>query len=113
MQIVNTTRNTLLAEKAVLADSFMKRLVGLLDRDHLSEGEGIVLSPSNSIHSFFMRFVFDAVFIDRDNTVVACIPDFQPSRISPIYYNARITIELPAGTIVKTKTVKGDKIVIR
>jgi uncharacterized protein len=112
MKILNVTKSTVLADKAVLADSMMKRLVGLLDRDHLDEGEGLILSPSNSIHSFFMRFTFDAIFLDRNNLVIAVIPFFKPSHISPIFYNALNTLELPAGTVSKTDTRIGDKIKI-
>ncbi|MGE5309360.1 MAG: DUF192 domain-containing protein [Deltaproteobacteria bacterium] len=110
MKIINATRNCLLADKAVKADSFLKRLVGLLDRDHLDEGEGLILDPSNSIHSFFMRFTFDALFLDKRNKVVASMPCFKPCRVSPVFFSAASTLELPSGTIARTSTRLGDQI---
>jgi uncharacterized membrane protein (UPF0127 family) len=110
MKIINKTRNTVLADKARIADSFLSRLIGLLNRSGLEQGEALVLAPSNSIHSFFMRFTFDAVFLNRDQRVIAIIPDFKPFRTSKLYFSAVTTIELPAGTIQASKTQIKDEI---
>ena len=110
MQIINTSRNTVLALKAERADSFVKRLTGLLGRSGLGESEALLLVPSNSIHSFFMRFTFDCIFLDRDNTVVAVLPSFKPFRLSPIFFSSYSTIELPEGVISASATTPGDKI---
>jgi uncharacterized membrane protein (UPF0127 family) len=113
MKIINQTRNTVLADKARIADSFLSRLVGLLNCSGLRQGEALVLAPSNSIHSFFMRFTFDAIFLNRDQKVVALIPGFKPFRISRVYFNAITTIELPSGTIHASKTQFKDEIKIQ
>ena len=110
MQLTNISKNTLLAQRAEWANSFLTRLVGLLNRKSLDKGEALILDPSNSIHSFFMRFTFDAVFLDKDFKVIAILPFFRPFRISRIYSNAAVTVELPAGTIHKTQTAIGDQI---
>ena len=75
-RVVNTSKSTVLADKAEIANSFVKRLVGLLNRKSLGQGEALILSPSNSIHSFFMHFTFDAVFVDKNNKVIAIKPSF-------------------------------------
>jgi uncharacterized membrane protein (UPF0127 family) len=113
MKIINQTRDTVLADKARIADSFLSRLVGLLNCSGLHQGEALVLSPSNSIHSFFMRFTFDAIFLNRDQQVIAVIPGFKPFRISRVYFKAITTIELPPGTIHASKTQFKDKIKIQ
>ena len=113
MKIINQTRNIILADKARSADSFLSRLVGLLNCSGLDQGEALVLSPSNSIHSFFMRFTFDAIFLNRAQEVIALIPRFKPFRISQVYFNAISTIELPAGTIQASKTQLKDEIKIQ
>lgn len=110
MKIINLTRNTILADKARIADSFLARLIGLLNSSGLDQGQALVLSPSNSIHSFFMRFTFDAIFLNRDQQVIALIPGFKPFRISRLYFKAISTIELPAGAILASKTQIKDKI---
>ena len=112
MKIINRTRNTVLADKARIADSFVSRLVGLLNRSGLNQGEALVLAPSNSIHSFFMRFTFDAILLNRNQRAVAMIPGFKPFRVSRVYLNAVTTIELPAGTIQSSNTQINDEIVI-
>jgi hypothetical protein len=108
MKIVNISKNTVLADKARIADTFWARLIGLLNRNCLFKGEALVLTPSNSIHSFFMRFSFDAIFVDRQKKVVAILAAFKPFRISRIYFRAYSTIELPCETIRSTHTQIGD-----
>jgi len=112
MRIINRTRGTILADKAENACNFTARLVGLLDRASMKPGEALILTPSNAIHSFFMRFSFDALFLNKNNEVVALIPVFKPFRLSPIFFAAVTTIELPCGSISSSKTEVNDKIEI-
>ncbi len=112
MKIINRSRNAVLADKARIADTFASRLVGLLNCSGLGPGEALIISPSNSIHSFFMRFTFDALFLGRDKRVIAMIPGFKPFRVSRIYFDAIATIELPAGAIQTSKTQIKDEISI-
>jgi uncharacterized protein len=113
MKIINRSRDAVLADKARIADTFFSRLVGLLNRSSLNPGEALIISPSNSIHSFFMRFTFDALFLDRNKRVIALIPGFKPFRTSRIYFKGVITIELPEGAIQASKTQIKDEIVIQ
>ncbi len=108
MKIVNLTRNTVLAEEAKMADTFFARLVGLLNRSSLKKGEALILTPSNSIHSFFMRFTIDVIFLDKTGKVIDALTSFKPFRLSPVYFNASLTIELPEGVIQSTQTQPGD-----
>lgn len=112
MKIINRSRNAVLADQARIADTFFSRLVGLLNCSGLDAGEALVISPSNSIHSFFMRFTFDALFLDRNKRVIALIPGFKPFRVSQIYFSAVTTIELPEGIIQSSKTQIKDEIAI-
>ncbi len=110
MKVVNQRNNAVLADKVKVAATFLKRLIGLLDREYLNEGEGLVISPSNSIHMFFMRFAIDALFLDKKGEVVAILRSFKPWELSRIYFNAYSVIELPSGIIEKTRTMIGDRI---
>lgn len=112
MRIANVTRNTVLAERASCAAGFFGRLVGLLDRAGLKKGEGLILDPSNSIHSFFMRFSFDAVFVNKERRIVGLLRSFKPFRVSPVFFASRMTLELPSGTINASATEIGDEILI-
>jgi uncharacterized membrane protein (UPF0127 family) len=110
VKVINTSKNTVLADKAKVADTFLKRLIGLLSRSFLNKGEALILNPSNSIHSFFMHFTIDVLFLDKNNRVVKAIASLKPWRLTKIYFNAALTIELPVGTIQLTSTREGDTI---
>ena len=83
-------------EHCELADDFLTRLRGLLGRDYLREGEGLLLSPASSVHTFFMRFPIDVVFLDRELTVRRVVPEVGRSRLVS-QRGARRVLELPAG----------------
>jgi uncharacterized membrane protein (UPF0127 family) len=110
MQIVNVTKNTILATKVVMAAGILARIKGLLGKRSFLAGEALVLRPCNSIHTFLMRFPIDVLFINRNNYVVGSISAMKPSRISRILFAATFVIELPIGTIQSSKTSKGDLI---
>jgi uncharacterized membrane protein (UPF0127 family) len=113
MKIINKTKNTVLAENVILADTALKRLRGLLHRGQLDPGEALVLRPCNSVHMFFMRFAIDVLFVDKQNRVVKTITRLKPFRISAIYWRSSFAVELPAGTIQATSTMPGDCLEIK
>jgi uncharacterized protein len=92
-----------------VADSARKRTQGLLGREGLGSGEGLWIVPCESVHTFFMRFAIDLVYLDRKNIVRKVRSAVGPWRISACL-SAHSVIELPAGTIRETKTVAGDTI---
>ena len=108
--ITNITRGTELAARARIAAGFWQRLVGLLGRRSLAAGEGLVLSPCRSVHTFFMLFAIDVVYVDRSRTVVKTVPKLKPFRTSVAQRTAHSAIELPSGTISGTHTVAGDRL---
>jgi len=112
MQVINIGKNTVLADNAELADTFLKRLIGLLNRKSLNKGEALILNPSNCIHSFFMRFTIDVIFLDKTGKVISVLPSFKPFCLSSIYFNSRTTVELPENTLKLTQTQPGDIIKI-
>jgi uncharacterized membrane protein (UPF0127 family) len=83
-------------ENCFLAETSSARLRGLLGRSGLSSGEGMLLRPASSIHTAFMRFAIDAVFLDQADRVVKVVPDLHPWRIAASR-GARAVLELPAG----------------
>jgi uncharacterized protein len=106
----NATRDTLLATRARRASSYIDRFLGLMGRKRIEDGGGLLLTRSGSIHSFFMRFRFDAVFVDRDNRVTKVVPSMRQWWIAFGGKGAKDTIELPAGAAERTGTVVGDQI---
>jgi len=112
-RVWNATRDCFLGEAIREAETLIQRLRGLLRTDGLAPGEGLWISPCNSIHSFGMRFVFDALFLGPDRKVVGMYQRFRRNRISRVFWNARGVLELPAGTIERTGTEVGDEIEFR
>lgn len=110
LKIINQTKGTILAEKAEIADAPFERLKGLLGRTGLGEGEGMVITPCNSIHTFFMRFNIDVVFLDKHDKVVSMAKALPPARLFGALPKGKLVIELPSGTLNKTMTATGDQI---
>ncbi|WP_026369709.1 DUF192 domain-containing protein [Kallotenue papyrolyticum] len=109
-RITNQTRGTLLATRAERARSFWARLRGLMFRADLPPGGGLVIEPNSSVHTFWMRFPIDVVFVDRQDRVVGLAANLPPNRPYAGARRARRTIELPAGTIAATQTQLGDRL---
>lgn len=107
----NADRGTVLATRAKLASSFVSRFFGLMGRKRVDEGAGLLLTRSSSIHSFFMRFRFDAVFISRDDRVVKVVPAMRQWWVAFGGKGARDVLELPAGVAAATGTQTGDLLV--
>ncbi len=109
--IRNTERGTTLATRARLASSHSSRFFGLMGRKGVEDGGGLLLTKSASIHSFFMRFRFDAIFIDRENRVVKIVPAMRQWWMAFGGRGAKDVIELAAGVAEQTGTQPGDVLV--
>lgn len=108
MRVVNSDRGTTLVVTGRRAGSVIDRSLGLMFRRPLPAGSGLLIDPCNSIHSCFMRFRFDAAFLDRDGRVLHTIHAMAPWRVSRIVFKAHSVLELPAGTLKGTGTEIGD-----
>ncbi|MFZ5640014.1 MAG: DUF192 domain-containing protein [Bacillota bacterium] len=108
MHIINRTRGVALAREGCLAGTWWARLKGLLGRSNLKPGEGLVLTPCNAIHTCFMRFSIDAVFINDHGRVLRIYDTMAPFRFSARVKEASRVVELPAGTLRMTGTQVGD-----
>ena len=109
-QITNLESGAVLADRAGLARTLLRRAVGLLSRASLPEGEGLVFPRCNSIHTWFMRFPIDVIFV-RQGRILRVVPEVPPGRVL-LAWGADTTIELPAGTIARTSTTQGQALQI-
>lgn len=112
MRITNETRGTLVASDAREARTFMSRLVGLLGKSSLDPSEALVIDPCTSVHTFFMRFAIDVVYVNRDGDVLKVVPDLKPFRMSAAGSRRCYVIELPSGAAAESGTVAGDKLTL-
>lgn len=109
IMILNVTRQTELASNAEVADHGAARNKGLLGRTSLAPGSGLWIVPCESVHTFFMKFPIDLVYIDRNKKVKKVRSNVGPWRLSACL-SAHSIIELPAGVIQSTKTAPGDQL---
>jgi hypothetical protein len=108
--IVNRSREgTVVCPRARVAENPLSRLRGLLGRASLPAGEGMLFRGESSIHSAFMRFRFDAVFMDRELRVVGLAERIPPWRVRGAR-GARNVLELAAGEIERTGVTIGDQL---
>jgi uncharacterized membrane protein (UPF0127 family) len=99
-------------ERCLLAETPLARLKGLLGRAGLERGEGLLLRPASSIHTFFMRFPIDAVWVDRELNVLKVSPELGPWRTAACR-GAKGVIELPAGFAAERGLKAGDALRLR
>ncbi|MGD0680564.1 MAG: DUF192 domain-containing protein [Terracidiphilus sp.] len=107
MRVTNVTRNTVLATCMEVAESAATRNKGLLGRERLAPGEGLWISPCEAVHTFWMKFPIDLVYLDRKNRIRKLVSAVPPWRLSACL-RAHSVVELPAGTIRETQTQPGD-----
>ena len=107
----NQTRNTVLGEAVELADTSEKRRVGLLKHARLEPGSGLWIVPCESVHTFFMKFPIDLVYLDKHRKVRKVKHAVPPWRLSACL-TAHSILELPAGTAKNSGTLRGDELSI-
>jgi uncharacterized membrane protein (UPF0127 family) len=99
------------ADQCVVADSPVSRMKGLLGRSELRPGEGLLLRPASAIHTCFMRFPIDAVFLDGGLRVLGISDELRPWRAAS-RRGARAVLELPAGESARRGLEVGDKLAV-
>jgi len=109
-RIVNQTKGTVVAEQVGLAHSFWSRFRGLMLRGSLPQNSGLLIEPSGSIHTAFMRFPIDAVFLTRDHQVVKVARVVKPWRAA--VSRGYGVLELPAGRAADVGLTEGDRLVV-
>jgi uncharacterized protein len=112
--IYNKTRETFVATEAAVADSYLRRLVGLLGKTKrwARLGAGLWIIPSRGVHTIGMMFPIDLIFLDKEKEVVHVEEHLRPFRISKVSLKATSVLELPPHTIYRTGTQVGDRLEI-
>ncbi len=111
VSVRNQTRQTLLAGAVEVADTSAKRRTGLLKHERLEPGEGLWIVPCESVHTFFMKFPIDLVYLDKKRKVRKVRHAVPPWRLSACL-TAHSILELAAGTVAQSGTSVGDELVI-
>lgn len=111
LRIQNRSRGTVLGTRVSVAASWMSRLRGYLGRSRPRPGEGILLSPCNSIHMWGVRFPLDVVFLSASGEVLAVREGLEPFSRPVRVPGSRYVLEVPTGTIRSSETAVGDAFV--
>lgn len=110
LKATNSTRSSVLAERVKVADTSITRFIGLLGRRSISSGEGLLIQPSNGVHTVGMQFSIDVLLLDRSGIVLAAYHTLRPFRVTRINWKAASALELPAGVIAASQTQVGDQL---
>ncbi|HEU5064551.1 MAG TPA: DUF192 domain-containing protein [Gaiellaceae bacterium] len=108
-QTLRRTDGTIVCERCTVADNPLRRMKGLLGRDGLESGEGLLLRPASAVHTYFMRFPIDVVFLDAALVVVGISDDVDPWRATS-RRGAKAVLELPAGESARRGLAVGDRL---
>jgi hypothetical protein len=108
-RLENERNGSVLATDVVPAFDSASRRTGLLKHDSMPEGSALVIAPTNAIHTFFMRFPIDVVFVARDGTAVSVRHNLAAWRIAAAWRGFAV-IELPSGVLARSGTVPGDRL---
>jgi uncharacterized membrane protein (UPF0127 family) len=107
--VLKNQAGEIICNKMIVANQIFDRMKGLMFSTEMPECDGFLIAPCNSIHTFFMLYSLDLLFLDKNFTVVKALYGFSPWRITWIYFKAHQVLEMQAGTMKKDiKT--GDKL---
>lgn len=108
--VSNTTKGICIADRAEGAETIFKRMKGLLGRSaqDFQHGCGLWIFPSEGIHTFGMSFPIDALYLDSGGRVIQLYKNLLPNRLGALKLRVQSVLELPAGTLDRTRTEIGD-----
>ena|SRR6185437_5521240 len=110
LRISNPVRQSVLGDRIGVADTTLTRFVGLMGRGSIAPGHGLLIRPSNGVHTLWMRFSIDVLLLDREYRVLSSYGNLRPFRMTAINWKASSALELPSGTIAATSTQLGDQL---
>lgn len=111
--IVNTTRNSALSTNSHIARVYWRRLFGLMGKKPLSQGEALIIDPCLSVHTHWMRFAIDVIYVSKENIVVGIDRNLKPWRLGRFYKRVQYVVELLAGSAAATGTQVGDALILK
>ena len=110
VRVENLSQETIVLQEAAVADTFLRRLKGLLGCKRLPPGQGMLIEACRSVHTCGMAFPLDVAFVDSEHRICYLREGMPPFRFSPVIKKASYVIEAPAGTFRRSQTCCGDKI---
>jgi uncharacterized protein len=106
----NLSRGVVLGNAIRVAESGLSRMVGLLGERQLAPGDGLLIVPSQGVHTLGMLFSIDIVVLDNDWKVLDVRKRMRPFMVTRVYFKAAVVLELPTGTVAQSGTCIGDSL---
>lgn len=110
MFLIKKENKEVIVENAMTADSFFKRLRGLMFTKQLLPQSALFIYPCSAIHTFFMNYNIDVLYLDINNIIVALDENMKPGKIGKYVKDAVAVVELPSGKIRETSIAVGQAI---
>ena len=98
----------MISKTVIVANHFLTRLKGLMFTRELPPESSMFIYPCSGIHTFFMNYNIDVLYLDIYNKILAVDEDMRPGRVGRIIKGAVAVVELPSGRIGETKTKIGQ-----
>ncbi len=111
--LFNETKNAVIATQVEVAESFFARAKGLLGRKSMAPSSALLIRRSDGIHTWFMQFPIDVVFVDRKMKVVRVVENVKPFKLVWPVWKAHSVFELPQGTLAINRPQPGDQLHVR
>lgn len=113
MLAYNSTRQLILCQNVYVADTFLKRLLGVAEGGFGNSYDGLLIRPCRSIHTFFLEYPLDVIFLDQSNRICKIYFHLKPFRITSLISSAQMVLELVGGTLLPSVAQEGDTVVFR
>jgi uncharacterized membrane protein (UPF0127 family) len=110
VRATNATRGTIVGECIRVAETGLTRIIGLLGERKLLPGDGLLIVPSQGVHTWGMWFPIDIAVLDGQWKIIAIRREVRPFRITRLFWKAAAILELPSGMLDSTSTNVGDTI---
>lgn len=111
-EIIIKDTNKIIFSQAVIAKTFIQRLIGLIGRSSLPDNEALVFYDANSIHMFFMRIPLDLIYLDKNLKITKLVRNIKPWSMS-VCLKAKVTIEVTSNAIERNSLKLGQTLIIR
>jgi uncharacterized membrane protein (UPF0127 family) len=110
ISVLNASRPGVVGSHVEVADTSMRRLLGLLGRRSLDRGEGLWIKPSSGVHTMGMQFPIDVIGLDKNFTVIRLWRNLVPYRMTSVSWSMCSVLELPSGRIAESGVQIGDSL---
>ncbi len=110
-KLVIKNRQEVLADRVIVADTFFSRFLGLMGRTSFTNRDALWLIPCNQVHTMFMFFYLDLLFLDKGNRVLRKVENIRPFAFSPRESRARSVVELKGGALSYISVYEGDQLI--